>query len=267
MFYNEIIDESLYDEVFQMPFDNVETEVGREYLSDLKSYEAVPSDGELKEPKAIHKNKIQDHSGNHRQADLSKKIDSHEQASIPEEQMNTQNHSNLQELVKSKQGQSNLQRITSFKRQTDQSTKQFDRSQVNDMKNIMMSPPKPFISWGRQHLPKHQLADNPSPPTSLFDSKPSLDSPTLRNLFGSSPTNRPEPQSGGDKVWAITKTPERRSGSDYFRPKRDQGGERKEGFKPPQISYYFTLDDAINRNSLSITQQRQILDFHKKNSP
>ena len=78
MLHNEIISEPFYDDIFGIPFDfeYVEPEVGWE--SELKSYEAVPGDDQLKEPKTNHK-KNQDHSGTHRQPNLFKKMDPREQ--------------------------------------------------------------------------------------------------------------------------------------------------------------------------------------------
>ena len=147
------------------------------------------------------------------------------------------------------QQQSNLHRQTNLKKQTDQTAEQeFDQPQATDAKNLMMSPQEPFISWGRQHLPNWDLARNPSPPASpfAFQSSPD-DPPTLRNIFGSSPTIGPEIQSEGAGVWPLTSIPKRPSDNNALRPKRNEAWERKDVFNPPEISYYFTLDDAINR--------------------
>jgi len=250
MLFNEIIDEPFYDEIFGMPFDYdyEEPEVGREFLSDLKSYEAVPGDNQLKESKRKHKKENQDQSGNNNQTDLLKKMDPFEQI-VKQEQTNMQEQANLVEEQFNLEGQANLHSLTNLKKQTDQTAQQqFDQPQTTDAKNIMMSPPQPFISWGRQHLPNWEFSSNPSPPASPF-TLPSTDPPTLRNIFGSSPTKEPNPESEMDGVWATTSVPKRRSDRDYLRPKRNEAWERKDGFNPPQISYYFTLDDAIDRDA------------------
>ena len=246
MLHNEIIDEPFYDEIFGMPFDYEYEgpEVGREF--DLKSYEAVPGDDHLIGSKANHKQKNQVHSGNHRQPNL---LDPHEQT-IEQKQANLveEEEVNLEE-------QANLHWLTNLKKQTDQ--QQFNQPQATDVETIMMSPPEPFISWGRQHLPNRELSNKPSPPDSPFSFQSSLvksldDPPTLRNIFGSSPTKGGNPQSERDNVWETTGFPRREP--DFLRRKRNEGRdwESKDGFNPPQISYYFTLDDAIDRNSIDI---------------
>ena len=236
MLHNEIISEPFYDDIFGIPFDfeYEEPEVGGE--SDLKSYEAVPGDDQLKEPKTNQK-KNQDHSGSHRQPNLFKKMDPHEQTV-------KQKQAHLVEEEVILEEQANLHRLTNLKKQTDQ--QQFDQPQATDVETIMMSPPEPFISWGRQHLPNWELSNKPSPPA--FPFPPSLDNPpTLRNIFGSSPTKGPNIQSEGAGVWALSSIPKKPSDSKALRPKRNGAWERKDDFNPPEISYYFTLDDAINR--------------------
>ena len=160
-----------------------------------------------------------------------------------------QEQANLVEEQVDLEEQANLHSLTNIQKQTNQTAQQqFD--QAIDAKNIMMSPPKPFISWGRQHLPNRELSSNPSQPASPFTFQPLPDPPTLRNIFGSSPAKEPIPESETDRVWAMTSVPKRRSNRDYLRPKRNEAWEREDGFNPPQISYYFTLDDAIDRKSL-----------------
>ena len=249
MLFNEIIDEPIYDEIFGMPYDYEEREVGREFLSDLKSYEAVPADDQLKESKRNHKKKNLDQSGNHhRQTKRTfKKMDPHEQT-VKQEEAKTQKQANLVEEQVNLQEQANLHRQTNLKKHADQTAQQdFDQPQATDANNLLMSPPEPFISWGRQHLPNWDLASNPSPPASPFTFQSSPDSPTLRNIFGSSPTKGPDIQSEGAGVWALSSIPKKPSDSKALRPKRNGAWERKDDFNPPEISYYFTLDDAINR--------------------
>ena len=237
MLHNKIIDEPFYDEIFGIPFDYEYEgpEVGREF--DLKSYEAVPGDDQ----ETNHKKKIQDQSGNHRQSNLFKKMDPHEQT-VKQKQADL-----MEEEEVNLEEQTNLHWLTNLKKQTDQ--QQFNQPQATDVETIMMSPPEPFISWGRQHLPNRELSNKPSPPDSPFSFQSSLDDPpTLRNIFGSSPT-----QSERDNVQERASFPRRES--DDLRRKRNEGRdwERKDGFNPPQISYYFTLDDAINRNRILST--------------
>ena len=249
MLYNEIIDEPIYDEVFGIPFDYNAGEVGKEFLSDLKSYEAVPDNNQLKESNINHQKKNQDQFGNHhRQAERTfKKMDPLEQT-FKQKEAKMQKQANLVKEQVSMKQQSNLQRQTNLKKQTDQTAQQeFDQPQATDAKNLMMSPQEPFISWGRQHLPSWDLASNPSPPSSPFTFQSSPDPPTLRNIFGSSPTKGPDIKSEGAGVWALTSIPKRPWESNVPRPKRNEAWERKDVFNPPEISYYFTLDDAINR--------------------
>ena len=240
MHYNEFIDEPFYDEIFGIPFDYEyeERDVDREFSSDLKSYEAVPG-GQLKESKTIHKKKNRESSGNHRQTQMVP----HEQI-FKQEQANMQKKANLLEEEVNLEEQANLHRLTNLKKQTDQ---QFNQPQATDVETIMMSPPTPFISWGRQHLPSRELTNNPSP----FSFQPSPEPPTLQNIFGSSPTKAHSPPLGREKIKGFPK--KESESSDNLRWKRNEAsagwGERNDnGFNPPQISYYFTLDDAINRN-------------------
>ena len=226
MHYNEIIDEPFYDEIFGIPFDYEYVERD-EFSSDLKSYEAVPGD-QLKESKTSQKKKNQESSGNHRQTQM-----------VPHEQIFKQEQANMQKKEEevNLEEQANLHRLTNLKKQTDQ---QFNQPQATDVETIMMSPPTPFISWGRQHLPNRELTNNPSP----FSLQPSPQPPTIQNIFESSPTKAHSPPSEREEIKGFPK--KESESSDYLRRKRNEAA----GFNPPQISYYFTLDDAINRNLL-----------------
>ena len=206
----EFIDDSLFDEVFA-------DELGREFWASLESYEAVPSDDHLQPfrmTKTDHKQMNISHIGTNRQAKPSKNKESFIYV--------TGKASNTQE--------EKLKDVFSHEEESQYMSDSLQKHKIDQPQfNKMMS--QPIISWGRQHLPSRELS-NPSPPASYFASQSDHDVPTLRNLLGSSPpTTKKGP---GYEV-------------NFPRPKRNEALGEKDGFKPPQISYYFTVDDAINR--------------------
>ena len=214
---NEGIDDSLFDEVFADDYED--SELSAEFLTGLQSYEAVPSDDQLQPfrmTKTDHKQMNRIHTDTNRQTKPSKNMKSFEHftgkaSNTKEEKLND---------VISNEGESQYM-PDSFQKH------KIDQPQFNEI----ISQPQAFISWGRQHLPSRELS-NPSPPASYFASQSDHDVPTLRNLLGSSP---PLTKNGpGHEV-------------NFPRPKRNEASGKRDGFNPPQISYYFTVDDAINR--------------------
>ena len=214
---NEFIDDSLFDEVFDDEYG--EPELGREFWASLQSYEAVPSDDQqqpFRMTKTDHKQMNISHIGTNRQTKPSKNLESFEHftgkaSNTKEEKLND---------VFSHEGESQYMPDSFQKHEI-----------VQPQFNEMISQPQAFISWGRQHLPSRELA-NPSPPALYFASQSDHDVPTLRNLLGS-----PSPSTKNGPGYEVN----------IPRPKRNEALGKKDGFNPPQISYYFTVDDAINR--------------------
>ena len=214
---NEGIDDSLFDEVFADDYE--EPELSAEFWASLQSYEAVPSDDHLRpfrKTKTDQKQMNISHIGTNRQTKPSKNMESLERF--------TGKTSNTQE--------EKLKGVISHEEESHNMPDSFQKHKIDQPQfNAIISQPQAFISWGRQHLPSRELA-NPSPPASYFASQSDHDVPTHRNLLGSSlPTTKNGP---GHEV-------------NFPRPKRNEASGKRDGFNPPQISYYFTVDDAINR--------------------
>ena len=214
---NEFIDDSLFDEVFDDEYG--EPELGREFWASLQSYEAVPSDDQLQPLRMTKTDQKQmniSHIVTNRQTKPSKNMESLERF--------TGKTSNTQE--------EKLKGVFSHEEESHYMPNSFKKHKIDQPQfNEIISQPQAFISWGRQHLPSRELA-NPSPPASYFASQSDHDVPTLRNLLGSSPpTTKKGP---GHEV-------------NFPRPKRNEASGKRDGFNPPQISYYFTVDDAMNR--------------------